>query len=172
MSFFSSLFGGQNKTLSNDIAQAGQTGGWATGQGMSDISAGTGFMKSILSGDATKQMQALAPEISAAKTSAANANKTAAMFGGRSGGTAASTASTTDKLHSDITNLLGSLTGSSATGLTSAGSNLLTQGMESFNQQADLSQKQMQNWSDSIFGKGITSGVASGESAGLAALGI
>jgi hypothetical protein len=153
MSFWGSIFGGSNPTLDKNIAQAGQTSGWATGQGESDVSAGTGFMKSILSGDSSKQMQALSPEISAARTTASQDNKKNAEFGTRSGGTAASSAATDDKTHSEITNLLGSLTGSAASGLTSEGSNLMNQGMEAAGQQVQFSQQQMQNWGHSILGQ-------------------
>lgn len=86
-------------------------------------------MKAILSGNSQQITQALAPQISAAKTSAQQTNKTNAEFGTRSGGTAASAAATNDKVHSDITNLIGNLTGSAASGLTSVGQNLLGQGI-------------------------------------------
>ena len=170
MSWLTSLFAGQNKDLNTDIGATGAIAGNATSIGTKDLTTGSNWMNAIVSGDATKTAQALAPQISAAKTSAANSNKTAAMFGTRSGGTAASTAATTDKLHADITNLIGSLTGSAASGLVNTGSNLLQQGLGAFTTQADLSQQRMQNWSDSILGKGITSGVAFGESYGLNSL--
>lgn len=102
---------------------------FATGAGESDISKSTDFMSSILSGDSSKISQALAPQISAAKTRAQEGVKTAAEFGGRSGGTAASTSAINDKVHSDITDLIGKLTGSSVSGLSSLGTNLLGQGM-------------------------------------------
>jgi hypothetical protein len=45
-----------------------------------------------------------------------------------------------------------------------------------YNQQAELSQKQMENWANSIFGKGISAPIGQAESqgvsAGLKALGI
>ena len=170
MSWLTSLFAGQNKDLNTDIGATGAIAGNATSIGTKDLTTGSNWMNAIVSGDATKTAQALAPQISAAKTSAANSNKTAAMFGTRSGGTAASTAATTDKLHADITNLIGSLTGGAASGLANLGSSLLGQGLDAYKTQADLSQLRMQNWSDSILGKGITSGVAFGESYGLNSL--
>lgn len=131
-----------------------QGSGFATNLGEGDLTASSAFMRDILSGDATKQAQALAPEISAAKTSAAQSNKTNAEFGNRAGGTNASTAATNDKVHSDITNLLGSLTGSSASGLASTGSNLLNLGIQGnqvgFNQASQLQQQKLAKFNDII----------------------
>ena len=103
--------------------------GFATNLGEKDLTASSDFMNAILSGDATKTMQALAPQVSAAKTSAQQGNKTTAEFGNRGGGTGAATAATNDKVHSDITNLIGSLTGGAASHLGSMGSNALGMGM-------------------------------------------
>ena len=167
MSFWSSLLGGASPTLNTDISSAGQIAGTATSLGTKNLNTASNFWNAIVGGDATKTMQALAPEVSAAKKSAAQTNKTNAIFGTRSGGTAASTAATTDKLHSDITNLIGSLTGGAASGLANLGSSLLGQGLDAYKTQADLSQQRMQNWSDSILGKGTTTAVAAGEAYAL-----
>jgi len=86
-------------------------------------------MKGILSGNAEQITQLLSPQISAEKKGVQQDQKTNAMMGTRSGGTAASNVASSDKVHSDITNLVGSLTGGAASGLTSVGSNLLGQGM-------------------------------------------
>jgi hypothetical protein len=170
MGFWSAIFGGSDPTLNKDIAQSGQQASWDTGQGQSDTLAGTDFLKSIIGGDATKTAQALAPEISAGKTSAAQDIKTADMFGNRSGGTAAANAATTDKLHGYITNLIGQLTGTAATTLPSIGTNLTSQGTAATAQEAQLSQQRMQNWLNSILGKGIGSAAGAAESYGLGKL--
>ena len=145
----------------------GQIGGFATGVGEGNITAGSDFNRAIVSGDATKTSQALAPVISAAKVSNAQTQKSNTEMGTRSGGTAATNAASSDKTHSDITNLIGSLTGKSADNLLSSGSSLLSQGASSTSAEAGLSQERMQNWSDSILGKGLTSGAAFAESYGL-----
>ncbi len=165
--FWSSLFGGANSTLSGDINKTGQAADFATGMGEKNLTTSSNFFNSILSGDSSKQSQALAPEIGAAKTSANQETKKNAQFGSRSGGTAASSAASTDKVHSDITGMIGDLTGKAASNLQSSGSSELSTGLQGLNQQASLSQDQLENWSNSIFGKGITSGVAAGESFGL-----
>ena len=167
MSFLGSLFGGQNATLSKDIAQFGQIGQQQTGQGQNyENQAGT-FWSDLLSGNASKQAQALAPQISAAKTRTSQDEKTNAMFGGRSGGTAAANASAQDKLHSDLTNLIGSLTNSSASGLANLGTGMVSAGITSLGDQVDASQIQMQNWQNSILGKAIGQTAGAGVTSAL-----
>jgi hypothetical protein len=151
--FFSSVLGGSNSTLNSAIPQLGQTSDWATGQGKADVGAGTDWFKALLSGDSTKQMQALAPEVSAMKTSNAQTQKTNAEMGTRSGGTAASNAASSDKFHSDLTNLIGSLTNNAASSLTSTGGSLLGTGLEATGQQIGASEQQMKNWEHSLAGK-------------------
>jgi hypothetical protein len=169
-SFFSALFGGKNDVLSSDIGKMGQIGGFATDTGEKNVTAGSDFMRALTSGDASKISQTLAPDISAAKTSNQQNQKTATEMGTRSGGTAASNAASSDKLHSDITNLTGSLTGNAASSLLSSGSTLLNQGESATGAEAELSQERYQNWMDSILGLGITKSAAAGMSAGLGAL--
>jgi len=161
--FWSSLFGGANSTLSNTMGQTGQIAGVASDQGQKNLSAGSNFFNSLLSGDSSKVAQTLAPEISAAKVSNQQTQKTNATMGNRSGGTAATNAASSDKLHSDITNLTGSLTGGAANTLLSSGSGLLTTALGGYKQQADMSQQQMENWSNSIAGLGITSAIGGAE---------
>jgi hypothetical protein len=156
LGFFSSLFGGQNETLDQQIPKLGAVGDWATGQGESDINAGSSFWKSILSGNTADQMKVLGPAVNSAKTSASQDMKTNSMFGGRSGGTAASNAATQDKVHGYIANLIGSLTGGAASSLASTGGGLLSTGLKSYGQQEQASQEQMTNWQNSILGGAIT----------------
>lgn len=170
--FWGGLLGGSNTNLNTDIGATGQAASNLTGQGQSNLNSASTFWNSIVGGDATKQTQALSPEISAAKTSAAQTSKTNAQFGTRSGGTAAFAAAKNDKVHGYIANIVGNLTGQGASELGSLGSNEVSQGLSAYGQNAQLSQERLQNWSDSILGKGITSGVAAGESAGLGAAGV
>ena len=154
--FFASILGGQNKTLNNDILQTGQQATFDTGEGQSDVSAGDQFLKSILSGDATKQAQVLAPEISAEKKAAQNDAKTQAMTAGRTGGTAATSAANADKVHGDITDMIARLTGTAATALPSIGTTLTGQGTEATSENAAEGEQRMKNWQDSVLGQGIT----------------
>lgn len=150
--------------MNSTIAKTGQIGDFSTGLGESNTTAGSKYFNSLLSGDASKTAQTLAPEISSLKTSTNQDQKTAAQNGTRSGGTAASNAASKDKVHSDITNLTGNLTSGAASTLLSSGSGLLGAATGEYGQQADLSQKQLENWKSSILGSSITGAVNYGES--------
>ena len=164
MGWLNSIFTGSSSTLNSLIPTYGKVGATQTNQGQGyENQAGT-FWSDVLSGDATKTMKALAPEISAAKTRTSQDQKTTAMFGGRSGGTAASNASATDKLHSDMTNLIGSLTSKSADSLANLGSKMVDTGLTSFQAQQSADAARMANWQNSIFGKGISGAVNYAES--------
>jgi hypothetical protein len=167
MSFFGSLFGGQNSTLDSLIPTFGQVGGNQVGQGQKNQSTASDFWNSIVGGDATKTMQALSPEVSAEKKSSQLDTKTATEMGNRSGGTNASNAASKDKIHSDVTNLIGNLTNSSASNLASLGTSQVSTGLSAYGMQEQASQEQLSNWRDSILGKGITSAAAFAESYGL-----
>ena len=142
--------------------------GFATNLGEKDLGASSKFMTDILSGDVGKITQALAPQIGAAKSSAQQQNKQNAEFGTRSGGTAASTAATNDKVHSDITNLIGKLTGGAASSLGSQGSGLLNTGIAGDKEGYDLAH-QMQQQKEAKFNDIISSSaqVAAGVMGGL-----
>ena len=155
MSFWGSLLGGQNKTLSSDMSQFGQIGSFATNKGESNVSKASDYWSSILGGDASKTAKTLAPQIGAAKESAQQDTKKAAEQGTRSGGTAASTAATSDKTRATITGQIGNLTSSSASNLGQMGSSLMSQGMQAYGQQMNASQLQISNWKNSILGKDV-----------------
>jgi hypothetical protein len=164
MSWLGSLFSGSSPTLNSLIPTYGSIGQTQTGQGQTNQNTASSFWDSIVSGDATKQMQALSPEISAAKVSNQQTQKTNTIFGNRGGGTAATNAASSDKLHSDITNLIGSLTNSSASSLASLGTNQVNTGLSSFGMQQQASQEQLSNWANSILGKGISGAINYAES--------
>jgi hypothetical protein len=153
MGFWGSILGGKNETLDQSIPKLGQTADWATGLGKADVMQGSNFLSSILSGDSSKQMQVLAPEVGAAKTSLNQDTKKSSLFGSRSGGTAASNAAETDQFHGWMTNLFGGLTGHAADTLTSVGGNLVGTGLEATGQQIGASEQQMKNWQHSLAGK-------------------
>jgi hypothetical protein len=161
--FFSSLFGGANSDLNTDIGATGQLAGNLSGQGQKYTNQAGDFFSSLVSGDAGKISQTLAPDISAAKTRNSETQKSNAEMGTRSGGIAATNAASSDKLHSDITNMVGSLTGGAAGSLASLGSNLTSQGLGAYSQNEAFSQQRMANWMSSILGKGITGAAQAGE---------
>jgi hypothetical protein len=142
---------GDQKQQYADLTSAG---GFATGEGEGDISASDKFLKDILGGDSTKTAQALAPQIGAAKTSAQQNAKTAAEFGNRGGGTNASSAAEGDRLHSDITGLVGETTGKAASTLGSEGSGLLSTGIGAattgFDEASTMQQQKAAKFNDII----------------------
>jgi len=163
LGFMSALFGGKDVNLNNLISQYGQIGGQQTGQGQKHENQAGDFFSSLVSGDAGKISQTLAPEISAAKTRNSETQKSNAEMGTRSGGTAASNAASSDKLHSDITNMIGSLTGGAAGSLASLGSSEMSTGLGALGQEQGATAQRMQNWQNSILGKGITGAAQAGE---------
>jgi hypothetical protein len=167
LSFFGSLLGGSSPDLNAIIGQFKTTAGNQLTQGQKYSSTAGDFWSDIVSGDASKQAQALSPEISSAKKSSQEDTKTATEMGTRSGGTAASNAASKDKVHSYITNLIGSLTNSSATNLANLGTTETSTGLQSLSEEQNADAARMQNWSDSILGLGITKGAGFLEGFGL-----
>lgn len=170
MGFWSSLLGGSNSTLNQDINQFGQIGGFATGLGESNLSQASNFWSSILSGSQSKINKMLGPEISAIKGQGQQAKLTTAQFGNRAGGTNAAMQMTDEKSRASVNNLISSLLGTSASSLGSLGSSLLGQGMQAYGQQAKLSEERSQNWANSLLGRGLTSLTSAGESFGIGKL--
>jgi hypothetical protein len=157
---------GPTQNEKNTYGNLTAASGFATNLGESDLTASSDFMKAILSGDSSKISQALAPQISGAKQRAQQQKKTTAEFGSRSGGTAASMAGIDDATHASITDLIGTLTGQSVSGLSSAGSSALGAGMSGYGtafNEANTMQQQSQAQMGDIFNSiaGIA-GVAGG----------
>ena len=171
MGFFSSLFGGSSPELNTAIGQTGQLAGYSSSLGQKNTTQGSNFFSSLLSGDPTKTSQVLAPQISSLKTSVNQDQKTSTQNGMRSGGTAAGNAASKDKTHSDITNLVGSLTGGAASTLLSSGQNLLSTALGGYEENAKLAQQRTENWANSILGRSITGGISAAETMGLGAAG-
>ena len=156
MSFLSSLFGGSNPTLNQQMGTLGTIAGTATSAGQADISSASNLWNQILAGDTSK---ILAPQTSAIQKQGQQKLQALSQFGTRSGGTAAEAATTGDTTKANINDLIASLTGSAASSLGSMGQNLLNTGLGAYGQQAGVSQQQMKNWQDSIFGGALTGGV-------------
>lgn len=167
MSFFSSLFGGSNPTLSGGIKQSGQIAGFGQSQGEGLTTQAGNFFSSLLGGNPAQTAKMLAPQIQAQQQQAQQQKQQNAQFGNRSGGTNAAGQTIDDKTRANISNMISTLTGQAATGAQQMGQNLLDTGIAALGQQVGFSQQQMQNWSDSILGKGVTTGVSAAETAGL-----
>jgi hypothetical protein len=170
MGFWGSLFGGSNPTLSSDIKDFGAIGKFATNLGEQNLNKASNFWSSILSGNQSKISQTLAPEVNAMQQQGQQQKEQLGQFGTRSGGTASAAANIGAQTRGNISNMVASLLGSSASNLGSLGSSTLGQGMQALGQQANLSQVQMQNWASSILGRGITGGIGTITGGGVGSL--
>lgn len=159
---------GQETTSFNQLTGASN---FATGVGEGDVTAGSTFMRNILSGDPTLQAQALAPEISTNQQQTQQLKNQTAQFGPRSGGSTATIANADTSGRANIINLLGSEQGKAASDLLSSGSNLLQTGIEGsatgFNEALQM-QKQRASMFDDLFksiagiGAGILGAIPAG----------
>ena len=167
MGFWGALFGGKNDDLNKDIDQSAGISSDASKLGAQDVNAASGFYTDILSGDPTKEGEALAPEISGLKSRVGQQKKTGAEFGTRSGGTAAQNNAADTNANTEILNLEGGLKQSAASGAASLGTSQEGLGLEANQVNAKESQQRMENWLNSILGKGITEAASTAESIGL-----
>jgi len=149
------------------MAKEGSLADFSTGIGEKDTSAASQYENDILSGDPTKESEALAPEISAAKKRSEEAKKGRSEFGNRSGGATSANAATDAGVNTDILNMEGGLKTGAAGALAQTGQSNLQNATSNLQSQEQMSQQQMQNYANSILGKGITEAVGTAESAGL-----
>lgn len=156
MSWISSLLNGNSSQLNSSLSNTGSLAGFSSGQGQANTTAGSGFFQSLLSGDATKTAQALAPTISASQQGVQQEKNQLAQFGNRSGGNTAKAASLDSANRGNIINMVGGLQSGAASTLLSSGQNLLGTALGGYGQEADLAQKQMEGWASSIFGGALT----------------
>ena len=164
MSWLSEIFTGNNPTLGKDQNQFGQDAGVTGNIGNTDVTAASKFYGDVLSGDPTKQAEAIAPEAKAAQDAAQQAKNATAQFAPRSGGTAATTAGIDADTRAKLISLLGGLKTTAASG--AAGLGTAEQGLsqQAKDEQAKLSQEQMQNFMNSILGKATSGAVNYAES--------
>lgn len=166
-SFLSSIFGGQNKTLNNTINTAGDISQFGTNTGQGAITDANQYYSNILSGDPSKIAESIAPEIQAGQQQTQQAKQGMAQFGTRSGGTAAASAGADAANRGNIISLIGKLQSGAAAGEAGIGENQTAQGLAANGQQAQLSQEQLQNYMNSILGKGISGLISAPEAAAL-----
>ena len=171
MSFFSSLFGGQNKTLNSGINTAGQVSQNQIGTGEKLTGLSADWLSGLLSGDTSKVMQLLSPQVSALKQRGQQEKQTTAQFGNRAGGTNAKMATADDTTRSEIGSMISKLTGEAVSGAGTIGTSMLDTGMKALNTQVDFSQQQMENWAKSILGQGVGEAAGAAEGAALSAIG-
>jgi hypothetical protein len=164
MSFWSSVFGGANPTLNAGMKKAGDVSDFTTGLGKNLTSQSGNFMSTLMSGDPRAMSKLLAPQIGEMREQGNQAKKTMAEFGNRSGGTASRGQSIDDKTRANIGTMISNLTGQAASGGASMGQNLIDTGLKALGTQTDMSQLQLENWSNSIFGSALSSAASGAES--------
>jgi len=160
--FWSSLFGGSNDSLNKDLSSTGQTGDFASGLGQSSTGKGLKWFSDIMSGDQSKITKALAPEFAAIQGQTQQQKNTTAQFGNRSGGNNAAMQRLGDRARAAQTDLVGKLQSGAANTLTSAGMGLINTGLNANMENAELSQQQMSNWQNSLFGGALRGGMQIG----------
>ena len=156
--FLSSIFGGSNPTLNKNIPGFQQEAGFGTSVGNADVTAASKWYSDLLSGDPTKEAEAIAPETAALQTQSQEAKNQRAQFGPRSGGTAAANADSDTAVRAQIDKLLGGLKSNAASGASSLGTAEQGIGIQSREEADNAAQQQMQNWQRSIFGGAIGGG--------------
>jgi hypothetical protein len=166
MSFAASLFGGSNPTINKQIDQLGNFAGSTMQTGFNDTNAASNFFNSLLQGGGATS-KVLAPQVRAIQNQTQQQKQTASQFGNRSGGTNSQMQMADSTGRAAYNDLVSSLLGTSANSLAGIGSNLLNTSLTGYQQQLNASQQQMQNWQNSIFGKGIAGGIGAIEGFGL-----
>lgn len=167
--FLSAIFGGQNKTLDNNINQTGALAGYSTGVGEGDTTAASKYFRDLVSGDPTQIASSIAPEISTGQATTQQAKDQAAEFGNRSGGNTATMASADAANRGNLINLVGRLRAMAGNSLASLGTSNLGLAQNATMDQAQLAQQRYQNWLNSVLGKGISGAAGAAESFGLGA---
>lgn len=153
--FLSGILTGNNPTLSGAIGKSGDISNFGTTTGQSNITDASKYYQDILSGDPSKIAQSIAPEIKAGADQTQQEKQSLAQFGTRSGGTAAASAGADASNRSNIISLIGRLQQGAAAGATGIGENQSGLGLAANGQQAQLSQQQLQDYMNSIFGTGL-----------------
>ena len=120
---------GPTKAEKSAMDALNSSSGVAVQQGEGDTTAASKWYQDILSGDPTKQAQAIAPQTAAAQEGAQQQKNQASQFAPRSGGMTATMSGLDENTRAQLIKLLGSLTTSSASGAAGLGSSLLTSGM-------------------------------------------
>ena len=172
MGFWGGLFGGSNDTLDKNIAKTGQIGDFSTGLGEGSAGKGLKWFSDILSGDQSKISKALAPEFAQIQGQKQQQKNTTAQFGNRSGGNNAAMQRLDDKSRAMQNDLVSRLQSGAAGTMTGAGLSLINEGLNADTTQSQLSQEQLSNWQNSLFGGALQGAMKIGLGAAGKGLGL
>lgn len=165
--FLNSIFTGSSPGLTKDQNQLGDLAGYSSGIGKEGTTADMNYNLGILSGDPSKVAETLSPEIKQAQDQVQQNKNTVAQFGNRGGGMNAVMAGLDDATRAKLISLAGGLRQGAAANAGALGTANLGLSAGDTMDQAKLAEQQLQNFLNSILGKGISSGVASLEKWGL-----
>jgi hypothetical protein len=171
MGFFGGMFGGSNPTLNKNIDQLGSVGSFLTNTGTKDVATSSNFLNTLLSGNSTNVAQLLAPQTEGVRNRAQQQKMQLGMSGTRGGGTTGAMLKADDDVHAQINDMIAKMTGGAVTELGSEGSGLISQGTSAMDEEAKLSQQRMENWRNSILGKGLSTAAQAAEAFGMGAAG-
>jgi hypothetical protein len=149
----------------------GGLGTFLSNTGTKDIATSSNFMNQLLSGNSSQVSTLLAPQIGGIQSRNQQQKMQLGQFGGRSGGTTGAMLASDDDVHAQINDMVSKLTGSAVSNLGTMGSNLVEQGANDLNSEANLSQIRMQNWKNSILGKGLSTAAQAAEAMAMGAAG-
>ena len=158
MSYMGGIFTGNNSTLNQDVANAGNISSFGTATGEGAVSSGLGFEEGLLSGDQSKEAQLLAPEIQNIQKQGQEQIQTAGEFGNRSGGVNASAQNNMDTQRSQVNNMVSQLTGGAAGAVTQTGENQMGLGLQADEAQSQMAEQIQKNQGHSVFGQMLHQG--------------
>jgi hypothetical protein len=162
MGFFSGLFEGSSPGTTSSESTAGNITNFGTNLGESDLSTGSNFFKSLLSGNPQAIGQLLGPQLSTVQQQGQQQLNTNAQFGNRSGGTNASNQTNIDSQRQQVEQMIAQLTGSAASGVTGIGESAIGTGLSADQLQANVAQQLLQNQQQSLLGGVISGGAGIG----------
>jgi hypothetical protein len=157
--FLSSIFTGNSPGLTQATNNLGSLAGYTGNTGQTATNAATGYDLGILSGDPTKIAQTLAPEIKAGQDQAQQNKNTVAQFGNRGGGMNSVMAGLDDATRGKLISLMGGLQQGAAGQLGNLGVANTGQAIQGNTAAGQLSNEELQNQLNSIFGSTISSGI-------------
>ncbi len=170
--FLSSIFTGKSPGLTTATNNLQSLAGYSGNQGEKNANAASNYNLGILSGDPTQVAQTLAPEIKANQDMAQQNKNTVAQFGNRGGGMNSVMAGLDDATRGKLISLMGQLRQGAAGQLGSMGLAQTGQATQQNMGAGQLSQQQLENMMNSIFGKSAADLTSTALNAGEAAMGL
>lgn len=169
-SFLNGLFMGGSPGVGKAEGTAEGLAGYGANAGEGNENAAGGYYNGILSGDPAKIAETLAPEIAANAQQTQQQKNTMAQFGSRSGGNTGAANGADSASRANIVNLIGGAQQGAAAGAAGLGENQVSSATTNNQIAGQLSQQELENLMNSIFGSGLSSGIGALEGGGIGKL--